>query len=86
LRCSLRFVAVLHDLVEIVAQGVCQLVLNPCFSARAPEIRFKSGRCSPEPSRECSSMFLTIANHRMRAFLRRRSLFESVQTLLLEFP
>src|SRR5262249_7396220 len=51
------------------------VTLKPCFSARAPcqaRLRLSStmalmstSRCSPEPSRECSSMFLTMASARL---------------------
>src|SRR6516165_7928049 len=50
-------------------------MLKPCFSARAPwyaRLRLSStsalmsaGRCSPEPSRECSSRFLTMESARL---------------------
>ena len=55
-------------------KGPLSVISKPCFSARAPcqaRLRLSStmalistSRCSPELSRECSNMFLTIASAR----------------------
>ena len=56
-------------------QTILSLISKPCFSARAPcqaRLRLSSTRalisttrCSPEPSRECCSIFLTMASARL---------------------
>src|SRR5262249_5851578 len=65
----------LKEMPAVGSNDLSSVISKPCFSARAPcqaRLRLSSTRalisttrCSPEPSRECSSMFLTIASARL---------------------